>query len=971
MLGAGVGLPQLSLWNRKGRPALDLFFAEKGRTTLDPRITFSRTTNATVTGSNGLIQNAPMNLLTFSEQFDNAAWTKSGVTVTANTAVAPDGASTADKYVESALNEVHSLSSISITSSVGLTYVLSVYAKNAGRFLRLILPAGTFGNAVSANFDLVNGIAYDTAGTGAVIQSVGNGWYRCSIKVTATSGASGVISVSSATTSSGTGSYAGDGTSGVYLWGAQLELGSTATAYNPTTVKNLLGYTEHFDNAAWTKSNAFVQTNLVLQSEALDTASWVKSPSDAATFQGTGLQAVITANYGVDINGNTTADRVQLNCNGGTTSSDRSGFNQAFTVTAGIPYTSSFYVKPLDSTTDSQILNSSLGILAAGSSPTSSTITDAGNGWKRVVRVYTPASSVATLRFQIVGSTGPLTFDGLIWGAQLVQGASAGDYKATYAAAAPVGYTDIYGQPFAQKLVEDTATNAHFLFQSLTTSGTYTASLYAKSAERSTVAIRFYIATANWVTAVFDLATGVVSQSSAGASSTFTGVSPSIQSVGNGWYRCALTATGTSVINTVISTTSSATPTLLANGGVESYTGNGTSGIYIFGARLSDSASVDPYVYNPVAAPTSTAYYGPRFDYDPVTLAPKGLLIEEQRTNLVLRSEEFGNASWTKTESSVTANAAVSPDGAATADKLIASTAATTHLTTQAPTAVSGTTYTFSVHLKAAEYGAALVGFVGGSGFGTTSAIVVNLATGAISAGTGTLLSSSAVSTGNGWWRVAVSLAASASAAGPVYVAVINGTTFADRLNAGNGTSGIYLWGAQLEAGAFATSYIPTVASQVTRAADSASMIGNNFARWYTQGVGSLFSQHIRTSTSGTARGVWALNDGTTTTAIDYRPNGGDNVVQISGATQADIYPGGGSVDSVVKNVLSFAVNNFSATTNAGTTPTDTSGNVPVVSQMVIGGLSTSTGQMLCGNIQRIAFYSRVLSSAEQKGITA
>ena len=104
MLGAGIGLPQLSLWNRKGRPALDMVFAQMGRTTLDPKITFGRTSNATLTNSAGLVAYAPHNLLTYSEQFDNAAWSKTNTTITANSTAAPDGTLTADTLTSGAAN---------------------------------------------------------------------------------------------------------------------------------------------------------------------------------------------------------------------------------------------------------------------------------------------------------------------------------------------------------------------------------------------------------------------------------------------------------------------------------------------------------------------------------------------------------------------------------------------------------------------------------------------------------------------------------------------------------------------------------------------------------------------------------------------------------------------------------------------------------------------------------------------------
>lgn len=93
-----------------------------GNNTLSPAITFSRTTNATLTNSAGLVANAPMNLLTFSEQFDNAAWNPTQVTVTANAATAPDGTTTADKVIATTVDTSHILYQ-GITPTTGVSYV--------------------------------------------------------------------------------------------------------------------------------------------------------------------------------------------------------------------------------------------------------------------------------------------------------------------------------------------------------------------------------------------------------------------------------------------------------------------------------------------------------------------------------------------------------------------------------------------------------------------------------------------------------------------------------------------------------------------------------------------------------------------------------------------------------------------------------------------------------------------------------
>ena len=236
--------------------ALNLDFTS-GNRVLDPRVTFSRTTNATLTNSAGLVANAPMNLLTFSEQFDNAAWGKIGATVTANATAAPNGTTTADKIVEvSAANAPRVRQSTSTT--VGLSYTFSFYLKAAERSqVRLVMEGSA---NLSAYFNAATGQVLPGLGATATMSLVEDGWYRCSLAYVATAAATDAYI---ATAENGVVITSGDPTKGIYIWGAQLELGSTATTYNPTTVKNLLGFTENFDNAAWTKSNASISATKV------------------------------------------------------------------------------------------------------------------------------------------------------------------------------------------------------------------------------------------------------------------------------------------------------------------------------------------------------------------------------------------------------------------------------------------------------------------------------------------------------------------------------------------------------------------------------------------------------------------------------------------------------------------------------------------------------------------------------------
>jgi hypothetical protein len=169
--------------------------------------------------------------MSYTEDFGNAFWPKNGSSVTTNTTIAPNGTTTADSLIEDGTTGAHRLTPNITTGSIGqITY--SVYAKYNGRQYIVLALSEFSGTDRRAWFDIQNGTV-GTVNTNltASITNVGNGWYRCVITIAnSTSSNFPYIWLSNADASL---IYTGNGTSGAFIWGAQLELGSTATTYQP------------------------------------------------------------------------------------------------------------------------------------------------------------------------------------------------------------------------------------------------------------------------------------------------------------------------------------------------------------------------------------------------------------------------------------------------------------------------------------------------------------------------------------------------------------------------------------------------------------------------------------------------------------------------------------------------------------------------------------------------------------------
>jgi hypothetical protein len=376
----------------------------------------------------------------------------------------------------------------------------------------------------------------------------------------------------------------------------------------------------------------------------------------------------------------------------------------------------------------------------------------------------------------------------------------------------------------------------------------------------------------------------------------------------------------------------------------------------------------------------SVAINGARFDYDPVTFAPKGLLIEEQRTNLMLRSEEYDVSPWTTASPySVSANSVISPDGTQDADSVILASGqgsfnqnVTRQVVTKAASAIQ---YTRSTYFKA--LGATTSVRVQDFGSSSTNAAsaVVSLVDGSVvtapsTVGTFSGASVSVTNAGNGWWRVALTYTTDTHTS----VTLRSFPYVGASALTGDGTSGLYIWGAQLEAGAFATSYIPTVASQVTRSADVATMTGTNFSSWYNATEGTFFAEWtIREDVSSVS--IYQADDGTANNYMRLRyagaGNANDNAIAVSGTVQATLGASNQqTLNTTYKNAIAYKLNDFARSASGATVGTDTSGTIPTVTQLNIGKNSSNVEQPN-GTIRRIAYYQTRLTNAQLQSLTS
>ena len=391
---------------------------------------------------------------------------------------------------------------------------------------------------------------------------------------------------------------------------------------------------------------------------------------------------------------------------------------------------------------------------------------------------------------------------------------------------------------------------------------------------------------------------------------------------------------------------------------------------------------------------TSAAINAPRFDYSPTNIGePRGLLIEGQTANRTKYSEAFTNAYWNTTANNVTAadSVATSPTGVALTASTLTEIAGTgshhVHQLVGEFTPAASTAYTMSCFVKQPTSNA--IRYVQlafwSAGFGLTAYMNYDLQTGTVGTGGAGITASSITAYPNGWYRItatATSVAVPGVSGFQLGFSTTSGAVRTESYTASAPLKSIQLFGAQVEVGSGASSYIPTGASQVTRELDSCVMTGTNFSSWFagaTEGV--LFAQYEKQrSQSGNAAHDYC--------AVGSRYNPGEGLILYNGNTNfyptAILWPTGGAIfaggiataiPSVTKQAAKwFAANDITMYSN-GVVGTTGVGTGTVTPAMLSFGANSNTGteatrDWLNACVRRVKFYPTALSDAAIQTLT-
>jgi len=357
----------------------------------------------------------------------------------------------------------------------------------------------------------------------------------------------------------------------------------------------------------------------------------------------------------------------------------------------------------------------------------------------------------------------------------------------------------------------------------------------------------------------------------------------------------------------------------------------------------------------------------PRFDheYENGVIKSLGLLVEEQRSNLITYSADFNN--WTKVRSYISGVNVISPDGTESANKIVEDNSLGTHYVRKLPTVSADAVCAISVYVKSAQRSQFAINTYGSNGWNASLTAIYDLPTGNI---TGTNAENCTINAvGNGWYRatyIATKNSTSGTANVDFYTALNGNVSYQ-----GDNSSGIYLWGAQLEEGAFPTSYIPTTASTATREPDNVTMTGDNFSDWYNQSEGTVFASFRAQAQPSATKYLMGISNNSSGELIYIRAtaSGSDSAMRDGGSDVAyKPIAYSRDINTLSKHCVSYKQNDFIVSAQGQISTVDDNCTVPTPTNISIGSLYNTTH--LGGTISQLTYYPRRLTNTQLQNLT-
>ena len=476
----------------------------------------------------------------------------------------------------------------------------------------------------------------------------------------------------------------------------------------------------------------------------------------------------------------------------------------------------------------------------------------------------------------------------------------------------------------------DTITGTGYVGQNIASVGVNTFFVYAKANSASVIRLNVYDGATDRG-ADYNLTTGAISGAYGSPIST------NAESVGNGWWKISITTNNASYSNVQIHRDSTGT-------------------CYIYGAQLNIGSTAKPYF------PTTDRLNVPRLTYQNGGGGCPSLLLEKQSTNLVEYSQDF--TQWSIIRASLGANT-TAPNGVNDGYSIIANTTNDDHFVLQSVSVVNTTVYSYTAFLKKGNKSWARLWntSVGYADFDLENGVV----------GTQSGAVGSIQSFGNGWYRCSIVYTANSTGINSHRIYTLNGD--GDKSFAGDGsTINLYMFGAQLEASSYPTSYIPTTSSSATRVADACSKTGISSLIGQTEGV-IFFDGYFGNETDEMYAFIQnSLGSSTTSSMYLIKSSSGIKFQSYDSSTtlQWEIQGGSYTIGQRIKIAGAYKANDIVLYVNGVQIGTDTSATIPTCTALQIGvyPASPTANFQYNGKVNQAILFPTRLTNAELASLT-